>query len=294
MQPPPRPAAPLAPPPNDEGCNGVCTYNSGTDDLTCQLDDNGGTADSAAQALVVSDYFDGTTTWDYAAWGTTTGGNDFTCEFMSGSSDPIDRVVLIGGTASDDLCFQDDGRGSAYSTLTLDLAGSTTGLVGVIQGGDQEDRILGSSSTDANYQDELFGQGHEDDILGDDGDDLIDGGALGDNICGEGGLDELIGGTGGDYLYGGDGVDTLYGGDDGDSLFGNADDDVCYGENGNDNLAGGPDDDTLYGGPDNDTLDGNAGTNTKDGGTGTDGCDGAGTNTNCETGGMFSSVTCPW
>lgn len=170
--------APSAPPPNDEACNGICTYNSTTDDLTCQLDDNGGTADAAAQAVVVSNYYDGVTTWDYAAWGTSTGGTDFSCEYMSTGTNPIDRVVLIGGTAADDLCFQDDGRGSAFSTLTLEIAGSTT----VLEAGD----------------DTCNGEGGSDIVSGGMDDDTLNGGDDNDYMDGNNGTNTAVGGSGSD------------------------------------------------------------------------------------------------
>lgn len=107
-------------------------------------------------------------------------------------------------------------------------------VLGVVTGGQGDDRLTGGVNADRFY---------------------------GDGVAGDttGGADTLTGGDGDDVLFGGFGRDTLYGNRDDDQLFGNQDDDFLHGGQGDDVIFAGQGADILNGGVGDDTLAGNAG-----------------------------------
>ena len=164
--------------------------------------------------------------------------------------------TMLTGPGSDIFsgleAFEISGGASAN---TIDASAfSLAGARLVINGGDGDDVIVGSSLNDT--------------IYGGAGNDSVRGGAGNDLIDGEGGDDTLNGGAGDDTLIGGDGADGLSGFTGNDLLNGNSDDDTLFGGAGNDTLLAAAGDDTAIGGDGADVVRGHSGTDVLAGGSG--------------------------
>jgi len=178
---------------------------------------------------------------NYCAWGVDVLGNDFRCTITIPSGG-LSEVGIYGGHAHDNILlnFYDSTHSHEYD---LQAYGSLTNVTGRVSGGDGNDWIWGSRSTQSNYKDELHGDG-DDDIL-----------------CGRQGNDALHGGDGFDKVVGEDGDDTVNGDDNptpdgahdymGDQVCGNSDDDTVLGGPGDGDQVQTLDDgtDTVGGGP---------------------------------------------
>ncbi len=270
-------------------CRGVCTYNAATNTWTCDISTTG-----EHSAVIVAD----ATASDYTAYGPYflpgVGTVTWRCDINSTAGDPIEYIELLGTDYDDHLCFQDDGRGYGYSTNYLKNMGPNSDLLATMDGGNEDDRMIGSYEDSDDYTDELIGGYGTDTILGDLGDDKIYGDQYADHICGEGGDDYIEAGEHHDMVWGGDGEDTIDGGTDNDQIAGGADKDVIYGGSGNDDICGDAGDDELYGESGSDYIYGDGGTDTVDGGADYDRCDQA----VCEYTGLttctVSTATCPY
>jgi hypothetical protein len=137
-------------------------------------------------------------------------------------------------------------------------------------GGDGNDRIEGSESSDEIFADPVPAddQGGNDEVWGRSGDDLIRafggnnlvyGGPGDDELITADGTDHVEGGPGDDEIQGGRGTDLLIGGPGDDEVRGGEDDDLLYGGPGADRVIGSSGDDVVYGGAGVDRLEGREG-----------------------------------
>ncbi|MBI1314193.1 S8 family serine peptidase [bacterium] len=138
------------------------------------------------------------------------------------------RSIVVTAGAADNVLDLSGVRGTTFTFGTVAVT---------IDGGDGNDRILGSAFADiincGAGNDSVFADAGDDTIHGNDGDD------------------SLLGNSGDDLMFGDAGADMLFGGAGKDRLDGGADDDMVFGQGG----AG----DTVTGGAGNDTLDGGSG-----------------------------------
>lgn len=164
-------------------------------------------------------------------------------------------MIGLGNDSFSDLELFEIAGG--VSANTIDVSGfSLAGVMLVVNGGDGDDVIIGSSLDDT-----LNGDGGNDSIRGGDGNDLLNGDA---------GNDTLLGGAGDDMVTGGDGTDGLSGSIGNDVLNGNSDDDTLLGGAGNDTLLAAAGDDTAIGGDGVDVIRGHSGADILVGGNGSD------------------------
>ncbi|SDZ77423.1 calcium-binding protein [Rubrimonas cliftonensis] len=169
--------------------------------------------------------------------------------------DGADRLVTergdrfaVGGGGADVI----DGRvGSEFGE-------ARAGFPVVLDGGDGDDRIIGSA-----FREWLIG-GDGDDVLrsGDDddriscgaGDDVALAGDGDDTVFGQSGADTVKAGLGDDLIDGGDGDDVLFAWRGDDSIDGGAGDDFIRGGIGDDLIEGGAGNDRIVAGPGRDVL----------------------------------------
>ena len=131
------------------------------------------------------------------------------------SLDGFEELDINLGTSNDSITIGDlSNTDIADSTVRIDLgAGDDTADATVanrrhvIDGGDGDDTITGSSRND-----DLNGDGGEDTLKGLAGKDKINGGAGNDDIEGGADDDTITGGSGNDTIDGGTGNDTMSGG----------------------------------------------------------------------------------
>lgn len=159
---------------------------------------------------------------------------------------------------------------------TLDASASTDSFIGfTINGGNDEDVIslplaLAEAIGTSIHANSAFGGDGDDTITGGSGGETIDGGSGSDSIVGNEGSDTLLGQAGDDTIEGGAGADTIDGHDGDDVLNGNGDEDTLNGGAGDDRIVGGGSSDTLYGGAGLDVLIGNSGNDLLVGHSGSD------------------------
>ena len=194
------------------------------------------------------------------------------------------------------------GRDDWDDVIEVRVPGRGTYEGAVIDGGDGDDKILGSHGGDhiigGTGNDSVSGDGGQDLVYlneGDDyysdkggmptegadtiyggaGNDTITSGRDGDEIYGGTGADDIAATRGSDSIYGEEGADTLDGGEDADFLDGGADNDVILGDIGSDTIEGGDGDDSIDGGLDADVISGGRGHDTIIGGRHNDTIDGS-------------------
>jgi len=124
--------------------------------------------------------------------------------------------VVVGG-AGDQLF-----GGTENDELSVRLHSGETESAAYMNGGYDDDRIVGSELADA-----LQGNIGEDRLFRHGGDDVIRGGGSDDLLRGDGGDDRLFGENNRDDLHGSAGDDTLTGGDGLDGFWGDAGLDTC-------------------------------------------------------------------
>lgn len=193
--------------------------------------------------------------------------------------------TLIGGTGSDDL-RGGVGRDSIVGGHGDDtLTGGDGADADVLDGGDQFDVIVETTTTDLSLSNgELSGAAddlirnveaarltilrghHRIDASQFSGAVTLQGGTGRDTLIGGSGHDRIDGGVGNDVLTGGVGNDSLDGDDGRDTLLGSAGDDTLLGGDGTDSLDGNDGFDHLLGGAEADTLSGGLGDDLVDGG----------------------------
>lgn len=206
--------------------------------------------------------------------------DDTTLEF---DNDLVSHINIYAEGGNDSISI----RNSVTQTTLLD-------------GGDGNDRIIGSQQRDA-----ILGGGGNDRIHGRDGNDRIDGGEGNDQVHGGNGDDGLQGGIGDDTLYGDAGNDTILGDPpmpvevaetddegglrlaerahsdtdasalnaelvDSDEAISPSFNDVIYGGDGDDVIRSGPGHDVVFAGQGNDAVSGGAGNDYIEGGDGND------------------------
>jgi len=198
---------------------------------------------------------------DYCAEGTDGSNTAFDCQVSAGS---LVRVSVIGTGVGDAIDLY-------HGEYDLN-AHTTEDFLGLVSGGDGDDVIYGSRSTNNTYytdslhgdadQDVIYGQAGDDTISGDGDVDTLDGGTGDDTISGNGGNDTIDGGAGSDILSGNAGNDTIDGGAGGDYINGHDGADTIRGEEGDDEILGGADGDFISGGDNDDQLRGGNGPDT--------------------------------
>ena len=228
-------------------CNGICTHNTSTDTVTCDIDDSGASTSASGSILAATAY--GSSTADFSVWGHDDAGDIYCCTVYE-SGDEVTNVHLYGGdgddliktvgsgwsladpggtasfdvlvrghtgdddidgpsSASIDVCTLEGGPGN--DTLSMGIACTANGNLGA-------DTITGSASGDGIYGDESGdpnGVADGGDVAsGGSGNDTMHGGGGADSFCGDGGNDTLLGGAGNsDKMWGGAGAsDVAHGG----------------------------------------------------------------------------------
>lgn len=146
------------------------------------------------------------------------------------------------------------------SANTIDASAfSLAGAILVINGGDGDDHLIGSTLNDTLIggvgNDSLRGGGGDDFLDGNDGDDTLNGGSGNDTLIGGAGADGISGFTGNDLINGNAGDDTLYGGEGADTLLAAAGNDTAFGGDGADVIRGHSGTDVLIGGNGNNDPD---------------------------------------
>jgi Ca2+-binding RTX toxin-like protein len=162
---------------------------------------------------VIAGYDDGsgtTSTHSYSVWGASNG-DEFCCTIDDTLTDHITSLVVIGTAGntnalpphSDTLAFSyaRDNDGVLENNLT---AAKVWGMTAYMYGGNGDDLMYGSDSTDSDYVEELFGQAGDDFIDGEAGKDYLDD----DTVQGGKGADVVVGGYGSDVRHGNLGADT--------------------------------------------------------------------------------------
>ncbi|MEZ5073581.1 MAG: calcium-binding protein [Solirubrobacterales bacterium] len=133
---------------------------------------------------------------------------------------------VVAGGAGDQLF-----GGTENDRLSVRLMSGETESAAYMNGGYDDDRIVGSELADA-----LQGNIGEDKLFGHGGDDVIRGGGSDDYLVGDGGDDELFGENNRDDLHGSEGDDTLTGGEGRDDFWGDAGFDTCIFAGGSESL----------------------------------------------------------
>ncbi len=183
-------------------------------------------------------------------WDVTVGKNNI-LRFKPG----IDPSQIVARRVFDAAFTRSDANNARYSSLELDIAGSTDKITvrGVF---DYDDPGNPYNSLQAIEFADGTVWGLADivarTLISTDGADVLRGTAV---------ADVVRGGAGNDTISGGDGDDDLYGDDGDDTIVGDTGDDMLFGGAGNDSLSGGIGNDTLDGGAGNDKLDGGFGNN---------------------------------
>lgn len=185
----------------------LCTQTNTTGNdqvLTCDLSVCAG--DSAA--WIVSDWHDSFNNGfhDFSAWGSCDGAN-FCCVSDTDPSKDLAEVVLIGSDYRDEPLSFASEIGTADENKLYAWGGSD--MLAIINAGNGDDIVSGSTYTGSDYAEELNGNVGVDEIDGHAGDDILRGGAGSDILEGSGGADVLQGGNGDDTLDGGAGADFL-------------------------------------------------------------------------------------
>lgn len=200
---------------------------------------------------------------DYCVWGTDGSGDPFCSEDLI---DGATGLVLRGGTQDDYLYF-------SYNSANLNGWDTAEVFVGLVQGNEGNDTILGANIDSGGYTEVLNGNDGNDTIEGASGADTINGGDDNDTITGGDQVDTIDGAAGADAIDGGTGDDVIYGGSGNDIIYGAMGNDTIDCGSGSDRVSGGNDNDTIigatgvdflcgdagqydeiYGGPDNDVL----------------------------------------
>jgi uncharacterized repeat protein (TIGR01451 family) len=131
------------------------------------------------------------------------------------------------------LVFSNPTTAADLDARSFNFVSSNPNLQIVWEGGNQKDKIIGSSRNDL-----IRGGNGTDDLAGGQGNDTIEGGNGVDLLKGEAGNDHLLGGNGNDLLVGGSGDDTLKGESGADTfIFGiNSGNDTVLDLDGNDKI----------------------------------------------------------
>lgn len=164
-----------------------------------------------------------------------------THDFINESSGVV-RGLILGNKSYDNVI----NRGYIEGDINLDAyndtyEGSSGIVVGLVSGGDGNDRLVGGTSFDY-----LNGNKGNDTVTGSDGNDWLLGGQDADVISGGAGADLVYGNIGGDTLDGGEGDDIVRGGQDNDVLRGGPGNDFISGDKGSDTVSGGPGSDIFH------------------------------------------------
>lgn len=205
--------------------------------------------------------------------------------FNDGTVQDFDTVLEVFDAAGTSLAFNDDGGGTPYSQILLELdAGEyqiqvSSSLVGSVIPSysvslDVASQLCMGQSVTVNMQDGDVPTSGNDVILGTTGDDFINALSGDDLVCSGAGNDTVLGGSGNDMLDGGNGLDVINGQSGDDILYGRGGSDFLTGGTGRDTIIGGVGNDDIRGEGGNDTLLGQGGNDTMDGGLGIDGING--------------------
>jgi hypothetical protein len=180
---------------NDGAGSPVCTLVAGQ--VTCDLRRGGG---GEGWMAAVSGFHDATA-YDHAFYGRASDGSHFCCLVNDVGGDV--HSVLLEGT------YQDDILTASWEADTLDAVDGHS-LAVEIRGYAGDDILLGSTSMDPSYTEQLRGFKGNDRLKGFAGDDELRGGHHDDQLSGGSGDDVLVAGRHGqNKLYGGGGSDTL-------------------------------------------------------------------------------------
>jgi hypothetical protein len=184
-------------------CDGLCTYTSTTDAITCDIDNF--CSGVGGDLTIIGRY--GTSLNEYSAWVTCDDVNTTVacCTYNEGAGEDVDTIYAMG-TQYDDYIYFHYGP----TIITEELKPTANhDLVGVMDGEAGNDHLNGSPHDQNDYTEYLHGDDGDDSIEGNEGGDKIWGGTGNDVIYGQDGPDRMIGGWGDDELYGGDGDDVL-------------------------------------------------------------------------------------
>jgi hypothetical protein len=183
-------------------------------EILCDLDQGGSTM-SSRYARMTSLLGGGAALYDYVARGRASDGTTFCCLYAD-QAGVIDEVTLRGSADDDNLYFSD-----LFTLTSLDV-GPAGSMTAVLKGLAGEDLLVGSTSTDLDYDEELLGHANADVLIGMAGNDLLRAGGGADLLLAGEGNDVLIAGTGvgTDELRGEKGIDFLCTDDASDLLVG--------------------------------------------------------------------------
>ncbi len=251
------------------GCDSVCTFDTGTKNLTCDMEQGG--SDTWTSATAVTDYKQNGGD-NLSAWGNANSTGTLFCCYVTYSTNDVDRVTLLG---------TDSSGITDYLSFTYANNGTNLESKGWASGKGGPDVITGADFDRAGCD---FEDGCADEYLyGGNGQDTIDGRSGNDYLAGESGGDDLSGGGERDAIYGGDNPDTIDGGADDDYIEAGAGDDDISGGYGDDEIwCGDGDDHPVDGGYGVDIIEGEDGDDTIKGGPGADHLNGgAGADTLC-------------
>lgn len=288
-------------------CKDIC-YDLGSpyDTVRCDFqensycDDDPGGDNAHAEVKLVRNDDTGAQDWVMLGVCVDSGGTPIEtfCCIIEDVDDEVHNFDLRGTDNRDTLwLYYDTNGGSPGGVERMDVltgySGTTFDVTVEGEGGD--DWVIGSTSTNAKYNeylrggagnDHIQGQAGDDWLQGNGGDDRMEGGPDIDRIDGNSGEDIIIGNSGGDEIYGHDGIDRICGDDGSFGNTGDVDDpgswtldeclntgigvDVIYGGAETDFIHGGPSNDFIYGEDGADRLVGGADDDTVVGHTGND------------------------